>query len=179
MWGRFKWCKQNDFQREYKSVATATKALKWKTNSNVLRCGLSDRNICIKNRVETESITHNIKLGGTLDPSEKKNCTSMNWSWRQYSLQFNHCPNTKRTFIFTKNRTTQQLLLFWTKWGGGGQLRITITNNKADLASVFIMITVEHLPGIQNVQAVLESRQKGNTSNLMLNKGIFKQINKM
>lgn len=32
---------------------------------------------------------------------------------------------------------------------------------------------------IQNVQAGLESRQKGNTSNWMLNKRIFKQINKM
>lgn len=52
-------------------------------------------------------------------------------------------------------------------------------SSEADLATVFIMITVEHLPGIQNVQAGLESRQKGNTSNWMLNKRIFKQINKM
>lgn len=56
---------------------------------------------------------------------------------------------------------------------------ILAQTSEADLATVFIMITVEHLPGIQNVQAGLESRQKGNTSNWMLNKGIFKQINKM
>lgn len=61
-----------DFQREDKPVATATRAREWKTNSNVFRWGLGDRNRCIKNRVEIESLTHNIKLGWTLDPSEKK-----------------------------------------------------------------------------------------------------------
>lgn len=39
--------------------------------------------------------------------------------------------------------------------------------------------TAEHLPGIQNVQAVLGSLQMRDTSNWMLNKGIFKQINQM
>lgn len=36
------------------------------------------------------------------------------------------------------------------------------------------MITAEHLPGIQIVQADLESRRMSDTSNWMLNKGIFK-----
>jgi hypothetical protein len=39
------------------------------------------------------------------------------------------------------------------------------------------MITAEHLPGIQNVQADTESRKMRNTSNWMLNREIFKQIN--
>lgn len=39
--------------------------------------------------------------------------------------------------------------------------------------------TAEHLPGIQNVQAVLGSLQMRDTSNWMLNKGIFKQVNQM
>lgn len=39
--------------------------------------------------------------------------------------------------------------------------------------------TAEHLPGIQNVQAVLGSLQMRDTSNWMLNKGIFRQVNQM
>lgn len=39
--------------------------------------------------------------------------------------------------------------------------------------------TAEHLPGIQNVQAVLGSLQVRDTSYWMLNKGIFKQVNQM
>lgn len=95
----------------------------------------------------------------------------------QFAIQ--SLPKHKKNIYIHKKSDNTTIVAFLNKMGGGGQLRITITNNKADLASVFIMITVEHLPGIQNVQAVLESRQKGNTSNLMLNKGIFKQINKM
>lgn len=94
----------------------------------------------------------------------------------QFAIQ--SLPKHKKNIYIHKKSDNTTIVAFLNKMGGG-QLRITITNNKADLASVFIMITVEHLPGIQNVQAVLESSQKGNTSNLMLNKGIFKQINKM
>lgn len=49
-------------------MATAARTFVWKTNGNVL----SERIICIKNRVGAVCLTQNLKMGRPWSPSEKK-----------------------------------------------------------------------------------------------------------
>lgn len=127
-------------------MTTTTSTLKWKTNSNVKKPGLSNKNRCVKNRVR-DSMSHSeLKAGGT--------------KHRQY------------IHIHIKSDNTTAVAYF-KKWGGGGGVRsellLQITKQIliwTHCLSKTIMIIVEHLPEIQNVQADLESRQVRNNQQL-------------
>lgn len=69
-----------DFKRGDKLLATVDGALEWKTNSNVIKPGLSNRNRRQKQGGEGQYVSLRIKEGDIGIPQKKQNCRSMYWN---------------------------------------------------------------------------------------------------
>lgn len=169
-----------NFQRGDKLVATAAGTLEWKTNSTVLKPGLGDRNRCLENRVGGSMSHSELKNGGPWNPSEKKlHINVLELKAVQFAIQ-SLTKHKQNIHVHIKSDNTT-VVAYLNKMGGTRSELLLQTTKQiwTHCLSKKIMITAEHIPGIQNVQADLESRQMRDTSNWMLNKGIFKQINQM
>ena len=127
-------------------------------------------------------LTQNLRMGGPWNPSEKKlHINVLELKAVQFAIQ-SLTKHKQNIHVHIKSDNTT-VVAYLNKMGGTRSELLLQTTKQiwTHCLSKKIMITstAEHLPGIQNVQADLESRQMRDTSNWMLNKGIFKQINQM
>lgn len=163
--------------------------MEWKAKSIIHKSGLGDKkNWCVKNRVGasmshsdltdlvTETDVSRNELGqyvsfrtwiwGPWNPLKKKLHTNV-LELRQFILQFNYWPNTNRTFILHQIGQHKSCFIFEQNKGEGADQSYHYKQQSRYVLTVYKqnMITAEHLPGIQNVQADLEIRQIRDTSN--------------
>ena len=171
-------CSSTNMQRGNNLVDPTARSLEWETNQNVSEPRSNNRDRCLKNGVGS-SLSHSIsKNGGPWTPSEKElHINALEMKAVQFAVQ-SMTKESKNIHVHIKsdNKTTVAHL---NKMGGTHSgLLLKITKEIWSLClSKQIMLTAEYLPGKLNTQADSESRHMKDSSNWMLNQGVFKQIN--